>query len=1282
MGTVNRTVFGCPSCGARVSGHELACPRCGAVFRKDTRFECPFCGVMVPRDSSTCPSCGIDLHLPEEKSVEATLDELFDQVIEAEKQRAQASNKRFGCPKCSFLVTGAEDKCPKCSYEFSKVNQVECPICGALIPSSAKKCPECDRALLSLDDLAQMVRDEPEEPAEKLTVEDIVIPPLAGEATPAAAVASTEIPPPPPDQNEIDFALCPVCGKDSPVDATSCPHCKTEFVSASDESEAPEQKHAADEAATALDSLLEVAKNGSGRRRRKLRPSKAATTKAPTLVDREGAGRLGRVNGTGFVNGKRHGSGVVNGTGLVNGSGAINGLGATNGVSLVNGKGISNGLGVNGRGRKTARSRRDIIMQWRILAALMALIIVIPAFFFIGTLSPSEEYQIDGDFDDWAHVQSYPVQRASSSPTINIQEWSAVFSENDLFYYVRTQSNVMSGPLVESLCLFVDTDASSSTGYSLGSIGAEYRVILEGWNGTVRSSTVSYYDSSEDLGDWNCWTSESSSECAIDGNEIEGRAWIDDVSSTIPRVLVVTKDEVENLCFSAPVPLGGTLLVVEQSPTPEIATTGLVGLESSVEFLSLKMTAVGGPGTVSGITPAVTGCELASTFASSQMDAGDVATFDYRVDTLGGSATQLVSVIVSEDDIQSDFDCVLVCGAGARAYLLQPPDNVTIDGAFADWEGRTSMDSDLIPVLTANIDIVETGASNTTESAFFFVSVRGEICCGAYIPSVCAKPVPGGGVVLVPTRKTAEDITRVYIDVDMSASTGLGISYLSKSIGADRMLEVRGVFGRITSSVMFTYQSGSWVNSGAHVEAANDETRLELGVSISSLGSSDEIDFIFETTSWNGRSDVAAFDPSALTAFMTSGDFMGTRAWPIDDSVLPTTASAMSYQRKLFYDGTNFWSLYFDGTDTVHKYSSDGGATWTDAGTVFTTSAVKGVSVWYDAANNIVYAVGDTSTASANLYVQRGTVNPGSHTITWAASDSTCSLSANTHASKLAYISKDANGYIWIIGTNKTANSPAKWDMTALKSTSTDSVSSWTWTGNMLGTDKNDDYLYATILSAGSGSDMWAVYNYDQRVSSREYTSGTWSAETTIYNGAGGALNFIQVAPVSSVVDDDGTIHVVYGDSTKDASGNSLPNICYTYYTGTAWATPVVIDEASDSIGNKCPTVSLDTGTGDLYAFWIQMNNNNIICKQLASETWSFVDIGTQSSYSKSYLTSVYAVSGQNNICYMWTQNTSSPIEVMFDKIPEFEDILIPICFMILAVVSLSRSRTRRARKD
>lgn len=1285
MGTVNRTVFGCPSCGARVSGQELACPRCGVVFTGETKFECPFCGEMVARDSNVCPSCGIDLRLPEEKPVEATLDELFDQIIDSEKQKAHVGGKRFGCPNCSFLLAGTEDKCPNCGHEFVKVNQVECPICGALIPSTSKKCPECDRALVSLDDLADFIRDDAEEPAAGAKAEEVYFPELEPERVvgkEGAEPEEEELPPPPAD--EPAMAVCPVCGKISEADALTCPYCKTEFEPF-DESEGAEQPeegiHAADEAALKLDSLLEETAKDHLSEPRRLKPSKAATTKIPTSTERDAAGRLGKVNGTGFVNGRRAGpgSGATNGTGLVNGAGAINGVGAVNGVSLVNGRGASNGLGLTRRQHPT--TTRRILMQWRVLAVLIALMMVVPAFFLMSSFGPKDENPIDGDFDEWASVQSYPAQQSSSSTSINVQEWSAVFVGDEFLYYIRTESDIMAGPIVESFCMFVDADGSASTGYSVGMMGAEYRVILEGWNGTLMASSVSHYGPTDDRYDWNHWMSAGTSEAVVSGSEMEGRAMLDDVSSVNPTVILISKDEAENLCFSAPVPIGGTLLVVDQSTVQETAESGVVGLETDVQLLRVTLSALGGTGTVTTMTPVTTGCELVSPLTNVHIDLGSPVTYDFRVDTSSGSATQFISAGITEEGVESDFDCVLVLGAGARAYLIEPPANVTIDGAFADWTGRTSLDTDFIPVQSASIDIQETGASNSSESAFFFVSVKGEMCCGAYVPRLCAKPVPGSGGVYIPTRKTAEDLTRIYIDSDGAASTGLVMSHLSEVIGADRMIEVRGLFGRITSSVMFQYEAGEWTATDAQVAAENDEKRLEVGVGLTDLGSGDALGFIFETTSWNGKSDLASFDPEALNVHSLSGGAQGSRAWPVETSVTPTFATSMSYQRKLFYDGTNFWSFYFDGSDTVHRYSTDGGETWADAGAVFTNSDVRYASIWYDSSNNLVYAVGDTSSASTNVYVQRGSVSPSSHAITWATSDSTCSVSANSEASKMAFISKDASGYIWILGTDKTSSSPARWDMTAFKSSSTDSISSWSSTGGMLTTDRNDAYLYGTILPAGSGSDMWAVYNYDMRLAARQYTSGAWGSETVVYNGAGGASNFIQVAPASALVDSDGVVHVIYGDSTKDTSQNSKPHIYYTYNTGSGWTAAIALDNVGDSVGNKCPTVSLDAATGDLYAFWIQMDNNNIVCKKNISGTWGFVDLGTQSSDAKSHLTSVYSASGQNSICYMWTQNTTSPIDVMFDRIPEFDGLLLPVGFMIFAVVLLMRTKGRGSRK-
>ncbi|MBN1678454.1 MAG: hypothetical protein JW880_07945 [Candidatus Thermoplasmatota archaeon] len=1284
MGAFNRTVFGCPSCGARVSGYELACPRCGAIFTEETKFECPFCASLVPRSSKTCPSCQIELVLPEQKPLEATLDELFDQIMKSEAQEGGIKRKRFGCPNCSFLLTGDEKQCPKCSCDFVKANKVECPICGALIPWTSKSCPECDRVLADLSELADFTTEEVREGARRADTE-IRFPELeqvgAGQepTEPTTVCEGTAA-----DAQSVLETLCPVCGHYVPADVSKCPHCGTEFEPFGEEqpsNDSSESINAADEADQALDALLKTMRRMEQSKPKKKRQLKAATTKMPDLVGKEGPGRLGKVNGTGFINGRRAGydSGATNGTGLVNGSGAVNGLGATNGVSLVNGMGISNGRRANGHVQPKGVSRHGILDHWRILAFLVALMIVIPSLLLLSSQEPSDSYVVDGDFGEWAGAQSYPALRASASATINLEEWSVAFSGDDLFYYLKTESSVMAGPRVENICIFIDSDSDSTTGYAVGSIGADYRVMLEGWNGSVRSSSVHLYGSGSDQHDWNSWLEAGSSQCVLSGAQVEGRARLGEVASANPKVLIVSKDEAENLCFSAPVPVGGRLLIVGQTPGLDVTDSGIVGLGTDIQFLSLTLLALGGSGTVSALTPTVSGCEPVSSFTAREIRIGVPATYDVIVDTSAHSEGQLVYAVVSEEEVESNFDSVLVIGSGARAYLTSPPENVVIDGAFADWHGRTYQDSDLVPVQNANIDIQETGASNTSLSAFFFVSVRGEMCSGAYVPKACAKPISGGGGTYIPKRKTAEDLTRVYVDTDYSQNTGLDVAYSSKSIGADMMIEVRGLFGRITSSTMFKYQSGSWVESGAPVEAANDVRRLEVGIALSDLGSEGAIDFIFETTSWSGRSDLAEFVPGILSTYSLSNGMLGTRAWPIDSSVTLTTATAMSYQRKIFHDGTNFWSFYSDGSDTVYKYSADNGATWTFVGAPFNTAGVDLVSIWYDSANNIVYAVGDTSEATIYVTLQRGTVTPSTHTISWASGeDETLAVSDNPKSRKHTFISKDASGYVWVMSSNLTDTAPTPlYGLAVFRSTSTDSITSFVHSGNMLSTSVTGYNVKGSVLPAGSGSDMWAVYGYMGNVAARKYT-GAWSAETVIYNIGSGNLANTYYAPPCALVDGNGVIHVVYGNGHEQPS-IPKPFIYYVYNTGSSWSVPYRLDSVANPYGNLYPTISLDSSTGDVYAFWIETGTDGvgttIMGKKNVSGTWSALTVDPQTTYPKQFLTSIYSASDSDYICWQWTQNTSYPIQVIFDKIPEFGDVLIPTGFMVFAIVFIARRR-------
>jgi hypothetical protein len=92
------------------------------------------------------------------------------------------------------------------------------------------------------------------------------------------------------------------------------------------------------------------------------------------------------------------------------------------------------------------------------------------------------------------------------------------------------------------------------------------------------------------------------------------------------------------------------------------------------------------------------------------------------------------------------------------------------------------------------------------------------------------------------------------------------------------------------------------------------------------------------------------------------------------------------------------------------------------------------------------------------------------------------------------------------------------------------------------------------------------------------------------------------------------------------------------------------------------------------------MQTNSIIGKKNVSGTWTALTI-TQNAYVKQYLTSIYSVSGEQFICWQWTQNTTAPIQVVFDKLPEFSQVLVPIVFTMSLFV-LMVGRTRRNRKE
>jgi len=302
-----------------------------------------------------------------------------------------------------------------------------------------------------------------------------------------------------------------------------------------------------------------------------------------------------------------------------------------------------------------------------------------------------------------------------------------------------------------------------------------------------------------------------------------------------------------------------------------------------------------------------------------------------------------------------------------------------------------------------------------------------------------------------------------------------------------------------------------------------------------------------------------------------------------------------------------------------------------------------------------------------------------------AVSDSTLAASSNALAGKNTYISKDSNGYLWVLSSNCSQAQPTRYQLTAFISSAVNSTGSWAFSGQMLGAANSNDNVKGSIVPAGSGSDVWVIYTYSGFVASRKYT-GTWQvSQSSIYNGGGSSAN-TDNSPPSVVVDGKGVVHVVYGTGRKTGGQTSIPSIEYSHNnTGaTTFAASVDLDAFIDAgVGDYYPTISLESSTNNLYVFWLQ-SDTTLVPKTLmgrvcVSGSWSNDTFESQTSYAKQYLTSIYSTSGEFKICWQWTQNTTLPINVLFDhRIPEFGDLTLPILgFLVIFAANRQRSRSK-----
>ncbi|UCD92743.1 MAG: hypothetical protein JSV43_02170, partial [Methanobacteriota archaeon] len=381
--------------------------------------------------------------------------------------------------------------------------------------------------------------------------------------------------------------------------------------------------------------------------------------------------------------------------------------------------------------------------------------------------------------------------------------------------------------------------------------------------------------------------------------------------------------------------------------------------------------------------------------------------------------------------------------------------------------------------------------------------------------------------------------------------------------------------------------------------------------------------------------------------------------------------TSYSNQRKVFYDGNYYWAFYYnksvldeeDGGNTYYEYSADG-QDWSGVELpAFTTARTGLSSVWYHdtGSQKIVYIVSGSANSNSAI-VRRGTIS--GTVITWG-SENTVQVSSKSQSSKIAFISRSSDGYIWIISANKESNSAPRHNIGAVRSTNTDDVSTWDAYTNMLATNIANFYIYPTIVPLSSG-DMYAIWYADGDIAGKKYTSGTgWagssdSIETT-------TASVINKTP-SAVVDSSNNINLIYSNDTGA--------INYTQYT-TSWGTPTVLDSLD---GGAYPTISLETSTDNLYAFWVN-SSNQVWGSKWEGSSWSNITSIEANMTTKTYLTSIYSTTYNWNICWECGMGNAQPYLVSFLCIPEFDSLFIPLGLAIAApIIFRIRQRARRKR--
>jgi hypothetical protein len=517
---------------------------------------------------------------------------------------------------------------------------------------------------------------------------------------------------------------------------------------------------------------------------------------------------------------------------------------------------------------KRPLARKKGLLQSPSIVPISIVLILIFAVVIVEFL-PNVPLAVDGQFGDWDQVTMQSDDVSASAPAgTQVKEYAVQLQGSDVYLYLRANGKMFSGTQNEPAyaVVFVDADRNDTTGYKVGSIGAEKMLCMKGWDGVVKEAKAYSFDQSASQQDWNGLKETGGLKAKASGSELELVSGLNALGlnkASKPSIRFMLRSPSGTTDMSdAPIGLQPGGIAVTQylkAPKTPVApgTKGQVfttiqmdakGRDDKLETVKFTRLGQGPVGDVSLVTlwsgdvrvdsgklSDVPGTNLEEiTFSPNLLvTASQPVVLTLKMDLWDkASGKALGAMVTSTANItfkSSPSALYTVQQDEAMSYINRTPLEPTVDGTFGDWStvnsdehlyagGGPRPDIDLKAVRS---DVVSAGHVKLE------LEVTGDLLAGLAAPGLwtmngtCSQG-PG-------CPGTGEAVVMIYIDADNKTTTGKNLG----PVGADYAIIVHGKYGRIeqASIGVYDYDTGkdSWeMHTVQGVTAFGDLHRMEI----------------------------------------------------------------------------------------------------------------------------------------------------------------------------------------------------------------------------------------------------------------------------------------------------------------------------------------------------------------------------------------------------------------------------------------------------------------------